>query len=115
MVLYSKMGTYNWDWSRLSLSFMFFGFGAGPPRPRPEGLRILLVEDDAGDALLVEEMLADTGLPHTLRLARTLAESLAELGRGGFDCVLLDLNLPDGTGAALLRPSWTPGPPPSSS
>ena len=75
----------------------------GRPDPEADGFRILLVEDDAGDALLVEEMLADTGLEHTLLVARTLGQSLEELRQRDFDCVLLDLNLPDGSGAPLLR------------
>ncbi|WP_240796440.1 SpoIIE family protein phosphatase [Streptomyces sp. RFCAC02] len=63
-------------------------------------LRLLLVEDDDGDALLVEEMLYDTGLHYELQRRQTLAEALAELGkaRGGPDCVLLDLHLPDASG-----------------
>nr|WP_055589662.1 SpoIIE family protein phosphatase [Peterkaempfera griseoplana] len=60
--------------------------------------RVLLVEDDAGDALLVEELLADTGLQHTLVWRQTLAEARSELASAEPDCVLLDLHLPDTTG-----------------
>jgi serine phosphatase RsbU (regulator of sigma subunit) len=65
--------------------------------------RILVVEDDDGDALLVQEMLVDTGLRHSLRLARTLADALTELRRGLTDCVLLDLNLPDASGLPFMH------------
>jgi serine phosphatase RsbU (regulator of sigma subunit) len=70
----------------------------GEPRP----LRILLVEDDEGDAVLVEELLA--GMDQTVELAR--ARSLAEAREwapGEIDCALLDLNLPDATGFDGLR------------
>ncbi|MDT0309229.1 SpoIIE family protein phosphatase [Streptomyces sp. DSM 44917] len=63
-------------------------------------LRVLLVEDDAGDALLVEEMLIDTGMDYTLRWRQSLADALSELRTERADCVLLDLRLPDVSGIA---------------
>jgi serine phosphatase RsbU (regulator of sigma subunit) len=63
----------------------------------PEAL--LLVEDDAGDAVLVRELLADSGLSATLTWARTIAEAKELLaGRSAPDCILLDLNLADAHG-----------------
>lgn len=60
------------------------------------GGTILLVEDDAGDALLVEEMLADGELDPTLTWCKTLSEALAFLrSHHAPVCVLLDLHLPD--------------------
>ncbi|MER5363293.1 fused response regulator/phosphatase [Streptomyces sp. NPDC002785] len=57
---------------------------------------ILLVEDDAGDALLVEEMLADSELDSALTWCKTLAEARRYLdGCGTPCCVLLDLHLSD--------------------
>lgn len=58
--------------------------------------RILLVEDDDGDALLVRELLSD-GLPGALveRVA-SLAEALERAA--AVDCVLLDMGLPDANG-----------------
>ncbi|MFF3750916.1 PP2C family protein-serine/threonine phosphatase [Streptomyces sp. NPDC002018] len=57
---------------------------------------ILLVEDDAGDALLVEEMLADSDLDFSLTWCQSLAEGQRFLaGRTTPVCVLLDLHLPD--------------------
>jgi serine phosphatase RsbU (regulator of sigma subunit) len=66
--------------------------------------KLLLVEDDAGDFLLVEEMLADSGMRATLSWARTLAEARAVLRRDGMpDCVLLDLHLSDAHGTDVVR------------
>ncbi len=57
---------------------------------------ILLVEDDAGDVLLVEELLADSGMQASLTAVRSLAEAADLLSRGTAPgCVLLDLHLPD--------------------
>lgn len=70
--------------------------------------RILLIEDDEGDALLVEELLHDTGLRFELTTRTTLAEARAELTLTPIDCILLDLHLPDVSGieaVAAVR-SW---------
>lgn len=68
---------------------------AGPPDP---GYRILLVEDDRGDALLVGELLHDTGLRFELTTRTSLADARTELTTRAIDCVLLDLHLPDVSG-----------------
>jgi serine phosphatase RsbU (regulator of sigma subunit) len=67
----------------------------------PERIRVLLVEDDDGDALLVEELLLDAGQPFLMTRARTVAEA----GRFARDvvCVLLDLELPDSRGLQGVR------------
>jgi serine phosphatase RsbU (regulator of sigma subunit) len=67
-----------------------------------ETYRILVIEDDAGDALLVEEMLSDTDLRYTLRWKQTLADALADLRQNAADCVLLDLHLPDASGIPFV-------------
>lgn len=64
--------------------------------------RILLIEDDLGDALLVEELLNDTGLPFELTTRTTLAEARTELATSEADCILLDLHLPDVSGIDAL-------------
>ncbi|MEV6902979.1 SpoIIE family protein phosphatase [Amycolatopsis sp. NPDC051372] len=73
-----------------------------PAVPATSGsrLRVLLIEDDDGDALIVEELLADAAVPATLARARTLAEALA--GPVVADCILLDLQLPDAMGLTGL-------------
>jgi serine phosphatase RsbU (regulator of sigma subunit) len=67
-----------------------------------EMLSVLLVEDDDGDALLVEDDLAEALPDARLLRARSLGEALA--GDDGADCVLLDLGLPDTSGVqAVVR------------
>jgi serine phosphatase RsbU (regulator of sigma subunit) len=59
-------------------------------------LRVLLVEDDDADALLVTEHFADAALTVDLHRARSLGEAERTLADGDIpDCVLLDLALPD--------------------
>ncbi|MEU8576544.1 PP2C family protein-serine/threonine phosphatase [Streptomyces asoensis] len=70
---------------------------------RAEQYCILLVEDDDGDALLVEELLYDTDLPHTLARCRTAADARISLASGRVDCVLLDLHLPDASGVETVQ------------
>jgi serine phosphatase RsbU (regulator of sigma subunit) len=64
-------------------------------------VRVLLVEDDPGDALLVKELLSETDLDVELERAMSVAEALPRLDRA--DCVLLDLALPDSFGLDGLR------------
>ncbi|MEU9189076.1 fused response regulator/phosphatase [Streptomyces sp. NPDC048484] len=72
---------------------------AAPESPSGEPMyRILLIEDDLGDALLVEELLHDTGLRFALTVRTSLAEARTELVGSPIDCVLLDLHLPDVSG-----------------
>jgi len=73
-----------------------------PPPPGPdERLRVLLVEDDPGDAFLVQELLAEAGAPIDLETAPDMASARPRLG--SVHCVLLDLGLPDTTGLGGLR------------
>lgn len=64
---------------------------------------VLLIEDDPGDALLVEELVADSELPLRLSLARTLAEAVTALESEVPQCILLDLHLPDAQGLEALE------------
>lgn len=61
---------------------------------------ILLVEDDAA---LSEGIALALRAQGTVRCCPTLAEAREALGRAGFDLMILDINLPDGSGLALLR------------
>jgi two-component system cell cycle response regulator len=68
--------------------------------------RVLLVEDNPGDARLVREALND-GAPDqfTVQVADSLQRALASLGPGveAVDVVLLDLSLPDSQGLETYR------------
>jgi len=77
------------------------GRSPDPADPADGGpITLLLVEDDDGDALLVEEHLSDAGLDVRLARARSLDEAVALLD---VDCVLLDLGLPDAVGLDALQ------------
>ncbi|MGA7703972.1 MAG: SpoIIE family protein phosphatase [Solirubrobacteraceae bacterium] len=62
-----------------------------------EHISLLLVEDDDGDALLVEDELGDVLPRAAIVRSRLLADALSALGPA-IDCVLLDLGLPDASG-----------------
>jgi signal transduction histidine kinase len=70
-----------------------------------ESITTLLVEDNAADARLLREVLAEVKQPrievaHVVRLA----DALERLSHGGVDVVLLDLSLPDASGRdTILR------------
>ncbi|MCS6318741.1 MAG: PAS domain S-box protein [Nitrospira sp.] len=64
---------------------------------------ILLVEDNARDARLLRELLADTGTDRfTLRHVERLDAGIRCLTQATFDIILLDLWLPDSQGAETL-------------
>ena len=64
-----------------------------------KSIKILLVEDNPGDARLVREFLRDVPVVRfDLQCAVTMAEALQNLSVGGMDLVLLDLSLPDSKG-----------------
>jgi two-component sensor histidine kinase len=74
-----------------------------PPKPEPP-LRILLIEDDSNDELLLREMLnSSEDLSCTLTVARRLSEARTELAEKNFDIVLSDLFLPDGRGLDAVK------------
>jgi serine phosphatase RsbU (regulator of sigma subunit) len=70
--------------------------GASPPVAR-EAIGLLLVEDDEGDARLVEDELAERLPAARISRSRSLGEALQALD-SRIDCVLLDLGLPDTVG-----------------
>lgn len=72
------------------------------PAAEHRPLSLLLVEDDRGDALLVEELIADTAMGTQFHWAKTLTEAFNALAEIRPDCVLLDLHLPDAGGVDAL-------------
>lgn len=62
-------------------------------------MKILLVEDNPGDARLLQEMLKDADASHyQLTHAERLADALQRISEDTFDVILLDLALPDSHG-----------------
>jgi serine phosphatase RsbU (regulator of sigma subunit) len=70
-------------------------------QPDP-AIRVLLVEDDAGDAYLVRDLLERGPDTHELTWVQDMAEAGRVLG-SVFDCALLDLGLPDSQGLDALH------------
>lgn len=69
-----------------------------------EKLRLLIVEDDDGDSLLIRYMLSDSGVQDfDVENRKTLAAGIERLGQGGIDLVLLDLGLPDSVGIGTFQ------------
>jgi PAS domain S-box-containing protein len=67
-------------------------------------MKILLVEDNAGDARLIREMLKDAAAAEQFEVvhAERLQDGLARLSEGALDVALLDLGLPDSQGIETL-------------
>ena len=65
--------------------------------------RVLLVEDDDGDAFLVRELLAEVDPGVELTVADSVDRVVTSGDLEHYDCVLLDLNLPGTTGLDGLR------------
>jgi CheY-like chemotaxis protein/HAMP domain-containing protein/signal transduction histidine kinase len=66
----------------------------------PQVRRLLVVEDSAAERRSVVELIAHDDVE--IATAATGAEALAALRAGSFDCVVLDLRLPDMSGMELL-------------
>jgi len=66
-------------------------------------LSILLVEDNPGDARLLELLLQEGALDHVMIRADRLEQGLARLEASPVDVILLDLSLPDAQGMDTVR------------
>lgn len=73
-------------------------------------LNILLIEDNAGDARLIREMLAEAGPGYSLEHSETLAAGLEKLSKRAFDAILLDIGLPDSAGLDSVAEIKKPAP-----
>jgi CheY-like chemotaxis protein len=73
------------------------------PLPTAAGrtLRILLVEDHADTANVLQRLLASLG--HQVTTAGTVGQALDLFRSQPFDLLLSDIGLPDGTGIDLMR------------
>jgi diguanylate cyclase (GGDEF)-like protein/PAS domain S-box-containing protein len=71
---------------------------------QPETIKVLLIEDNPGDARLVKEMLIDEGAnKFSLAHVGLIREGLSLLRDEDYHVVLLDLSLPDGHGLDTIR------------
>jgi PAS domain S-box-containing protein len=67
-------------------------------------LRILLVEDSASDAALLQENISLSGVKDiSISVAKSLQEAIDHLKKNNVDAVLLDLTLPDSNGLDTVR------------
>lgn len=69
----------------------------------PTSLKILVVEDDAGDVLLLKEALKHAYSDFEFWHVRTVMEAYALLQNRRPDVVILDLSLPDGVGVEVVH------------
>ena len=71
---------------------------------RVEAIRVLLVEDEAGDAHLVKMKLKHASCGQfEVTWAQSLVEAQQSLATSAFDVMLLDLSLPDSEGLATIH------------
>jgi DNA-binding response OmpR family regulator len=64
-------------------------------------MKLLIIEDDV--ELLRSMLLYFDAFGYHLDRAKTVADAIWELDRHKYDCVVLDINLPDGSGLDILR------------
>lgn len=77
----------------------------------PKTTRILLVEDNPGDARLIREML--TGIRDRdleIDWVTSLSQAVSSMAGGGIDLVILDLELPDSQGLDTFTRAYKHGP-----
>jgi CheY-like chemotaxis protein len=81
--------------------------GQSQPFSRSSASRVLVVEDNDVNAMVLVEMMKMVASRMTLRLeievARTAEEARAKWPRDGESLVLLDINLPDGRGDEVCK------------
>ncbi len=76
-------------------------FGRIKEYTTPRRKRLLVVEDNPAEQISVKELLGHDDIDVTV--ATTGAEALAAADEGAFDCMVLDLRLPDMTGFEVLE------------
>lgn len=77
------------------------GLSAAAARPMERKLRALVVEDNDINQMVLQTYLEDSG--HAATVVASAEAALAALPGGGFDVVLMDVNLPGLSGTAATR------------
>jgi signal transduction histidine kinase/ActR/RegA family two-component response regulator len=77
------------------------GRAQAAPAMRLDGLRILVVDDEADARRLVSKVLAEVGA--TIKVVGTVSEAITALKTDRFEVLLSDLGLPDEDGFDLIR------------
>jgi PAS domain S-box-containing protein len=72
-----------------------------------EVLNVLVVDDNETDRTAVRRAITSVCTPAQVREAADCQGALAELSRKPYDCVFLDVQLPDGDGMTLVREMCT--------
>ena len=67
-----------------------------------ESIKILLIEDNPGDARLIQEYLNENNLDISISTVKTLEQGLEAINTNHYDALLLDLGLPDSQGLGSL-------------
>jgi len=68
-----------------------------------ERVRLLIIDDDLVDRLAIRRAIEQSGLNAELEEAGTVEDALTKVGAGGYDCLLLDHDLPGTSGIELTR------------
>lgn len=66
-------------------------------------IKILLIEDNKGDVVIIKELLKSTGLKFEITHCSKLNQAIAELPDNDFDVILIDLGLPDSSGLDTFK------------
>ena len=77
--------------------------------PELDAIRILIVDDDPQARVLIEMALADARFQATLDVAANARAGLERIRHDEHDLYLIDQQLPDGTGVALIHEARTHG------
>ncbi|MEI6349667.1 MAG: SpoIIE family protein phosphatase [Verrucomicrobiota bacterium] len=74
--------------------------GANQPSPAKKQplIRVLLLEDNPGDARLIQELIAEAGAQFEIETVGLLSEALELLDTFDYQLVMMDLSLPDSRG-----------------
>lgn len=68
-----------------------------------EDLKVLIVDDDIVDRMLVQRSLKNAGMKVTFAEAENCAVAMQILERQSFDCIFVDYQLPDRDGLSLVQ------------